>query len=159
MAIISFNATIEEGNLVLTNTSDLEGAVLLSNFWSIEDVTGEVDLIPITADPLVYELKKDSALLVKLLYGYDAITDNAIYSKVDHVLAAPVLSDIIYDLRKKHVDLLMDSEKREKAKELLELINDVECYYDDAVVLVSSDRLASQMALDMGNDHANILNI
>ncbi len=161
--IPNFTATVLDTNtLILTDTSDYEESTVTNRYWIITDVEGVVRLLPspvINGLTIEVPMEKDSAVLVKLAFSYDPATDSSAYNKVKNVLFSPVIIDAIYDLRKKFVDLLLIDKPKDKVISLLNKLELIDAFSEAAIRLISTDMLAAQQALNMGNEQAKEFNL
>lgn len=161
MATLDFTSSITgEYNLMLTDRSDYTGVTVNNRYWVIIKSDGtemEFNWPIANGVNMTIPIDKDYAFVVKLAINYDPPTNTQGLSKIKNLLVAPFISDIIYDLRKKQVDLLFEKNTQEEAHKLLKRIELISSFYEAAVWLTSTDILASQQALDMGNDQANNL--
>lgn len=160
MAILTnFTATIKEGNILeLKDTSILDATVITNRYWFITDIDGNRIEIPfpiVDGETYDYTLDKDIAVVIQVVYNYSTVTGAIGYSKIKNVLACPKLSGIIYDLRKKFLDVLLNKDRIDEVKPLIEDIEMLDNFYEAATRLISTDVKSAQLAIDMGNDMAN----
>lgn len=157
--IVNFESSINDDNdLVLKDTTDYGGTVVSNRYWVLTKSDGQITALShpiIEGATLTIPIDKDYAYIIKLALNYNPTTNTEGYKKEKNVLVAPFLSGIIYDLRKKFQGLLLENEREEKARNLLEKLEFIDAYMEAAIRLLSTDVLASQQALDFGNDYGN----
>lgn len=149
------------GKLVLKDKSIYEGATITNRYWLLVDAEGNLTEVnsPIVNgagdETVIDNIDKDMALSIRLAFNYTPSTGEYVHSKVKNVLFSPYLTDILYDIRKRFVDVLLDKDKESEYEKLLHDIDMIDAYNEAAISLLSTDIKGSQIALDMGNDYAN----
>lgn len=159
---INFTASIIRTNdlyyLRLKDESDLDGITMTNRYWILVNSEGENSQILHdldAGDSVDILLNRDVALQVDLKYNFNPTDGTSTYSKRKNVLGSPFLAEILYDLRKKFVDILLDKNKEEQTKEYIEDLELIDSCNEASITLISVDLESSQKALDMGNDKAN----
>lgn len=157
--IVNFESSLDESNnLVLEDTTDYNDNVISNRYWVLTDFEGTLITINhplIEGNTKVVPLKRDQAYAIKLSLNYNPLTNTESYKKEKNVLVAPFLTEIIYDLRKSFIGLLLENQRSEKTLNLLKEIELIDAFMEAAIRLLSTDLVASQQALDKGNDQAN----
>lgn len=163
--IVNFTSeysTTDSTKLILTDTSEYNDTVIVNRQWVITKSNGvvtKIDAPIIGSSAVVITLDKDYSIIVKLRLNYNPAVDDSGFTKSRNILAANILSSKIYDLRKNFVVAFHAKDRTDK--ELMDLLEDIELadsFYEAAVNLVSTDIIAAQDALDLGNNQATLCN-
>ena len=162
MFVPNFTTSLNNNNkLVLKDTSSYDGVTVTNRYWLIVDAEGNTTeiLSPIvngTGDETVIsDIDRDMSLSISVAYNYIPSTGESTYLKSKNVLYSPVITEILYDIRKVFVDTLLDKDKEPEYDKLLNDIEMIDAYNEASINLLSTDLKGSQLALDMGNDYAN----
>lgn len=153
--ITVIDAVSEQIKLVLTDVTDYTDVpTVLPRTWIIIHADGRKEVIPAPQKDYTYLVSKDEALAVRLVLNYNPADERLGFSTLKNVLVSPYITDKLYQLRRKMLDLFV-ARTAPRSVNLRDNIAWISGLEEAALSTISTDLVKCQEALDLANQYAD----